>query len=242
MTNCLTFTLGRVEFMNRFTTYVVHMARLASDLKLNFKAVPFSEDLGKQADHLIVLGKQFDAWWAAAKPRAAEISNCFEIDVTVYADKLIKAAEKVLSAMRSCWSLKMEELATTIKDKTPSRALVETAVTLKDTKQRELLGAICKSMHSSRCLGQAAEILNLLAALKDKSWSSLPGRSNLMISRRSAKLAIAMNWGINELVTFEPKDPSEIVAFVDLVRERLKLKGIWSGKDTSRTKCLHVAM
>ena len=63
-----------------------------------------------------------------------------------------------------------------------------------------------------------------------------------MISRRSAKLAIAMNWAINELVTFELKDPSESVAFADLVREKLKLKGIWSGKDTSRTKCLHVAM
>ena len=195
------------------------------------KTAAVGEDTGKMSDAVASDIRDLQAWHTAIKPRMAEICNGFEFDIDAVTKQLINAASTSLTEFRSSLSRQLEQLTAEIKALLPAKALLDTAIIMRNEKQREALALMTKELHTSQKLKEAAEKLAMIQTLKDKAWGTLPGKAALTSVRRTGKLAIGLSWIVGEILQFQPEHPKDIGKFVDTVTEKLKCKGIHGGKD-----------
>jgi hypothetical protein len=103
------------------------------------------------------------------------------------------------------------------------------------------LKATVAKLSASSSIDTSARYANILTTLEKNTRLTLPkmnGRIMLTKNRRFAKLAIAVEWAITEIISFSPTDPLELIKHSDHISKKLLAKGIGGPKGVELPKFL----
>lgn len=130
--------------------------------------------------------------------------------------------------MVALWNDHLKSIAADINKLLPARSLIECPRVLKEDAFRATLATQTKALHDSKLLKMAQDQLNLLRPLEadHPNLRGMPGRSLWIGARRNGRLAVGVNWAVEEVVGFSPEKPGDLAAHASMIAEKLKSKGL----------------
>ena len=232
-----TATLGDISTLR--TAFLERYCRLGHAFALMVHASPFASSTFSEAalPHVVDFSKQvasFSAWVQAARGEFAAMAADWNLVINVESESqgVLDFARKAFDATVAAWNSQLNKVAADLQALGPTNAMMQSARLVSDVDMRQALKAKAAAVHSSPLLAQSREVV---AAVK-KFEQELPvlkkmsGYVAVTHARRLARLAIALNWALDEVLNFEPKDHKDLAEKSKLVQKKLLGKGI-GGKD-----------
>jgi hypothetical protein len=226
-----------LQCISRLCRCSIRLAHLMSTAAFDMKKAPISMAL---AQSFADLNKELAAmltWLQGVGSKLEHLGLTLELDAKSLTESLRSKITDVVADVVVTWDLDCKDLAKKIQTLLPAKNLVESPGVLVKAPDRETLNITCKKLHESKLLTQAGEKLCVLKAFEDLC-PSLKGRvhySSLSVARCFGKVAMGVNWAVDEIATFKPNVPADLVERAMKVEAKLKAKGL-GGQD-----CTHHA-
>jgi hypothetical protein len=105
----------------------------------------------------------------------------------------------------------------------PGKELIDTPLALTADHQRRAVDSAATSMHASRLLSKASE---LLTAVNSPNFSKKVHKTQLHSARGRGKLLLGMNWFLSQMTSIEgAKDPQMVYDICTDIESKFKAKG-----------------
>ena len=176
----------------------------------------------------------FGAWVDAATSQfpAMALGWTLSIDLVALRPRIHQKAKALSQVVLSHWDATCTGMATRLKTLSPTKNMVDCPRCLTEAEFRSTFAQRTRVLHDSGAIGEAASLLDAMKTVDTEvpEIKKLPGRVQLMAARRHAKLCIAINWAVGEIVSFAPENPVALVEFSSNMFQKLSSKG-FGGKD-----------
>ena len=92
---------------------------------------------------------------------------------------------------------------------------------------RATLSAACKKLHESGVLKRMGDVLAHVKAREEKGqiMHNVVGKSAEISYRRAGRLSIVVSWAVDEITSFVPKEPKQLISFTQDIITKLRSKG-----------------
>lgn len=202
---------------------------LRLDVKGQQKVFPMSEEMGLALVAMIKALDGFKSWAEAAAPEFPVLGEGWDIatDISGDVDSMKAFAAKVVGDMLRSWTAKLQDSASKIEDLCIPQALLQSSRMMTEKASQQALASSAKRLHDSNLLQIAREQLAVVKAFESEveALAQLNGKSSLMRWRRLGRVAIATQWAIEEVLTFKPESPADLVSQAGKIESKLKQKG-----------------
>ena len=190
---------------------------------------PMTEDMGLALAAMVKASDGFKSWAEAAAPEFKVLGEGWDIstDISIDVESMQAFAAKVIGEMMRSWTTQLQNSAAKIEDSCLPHALLHSSRMMTDKASQKSLATSAKKLHDSRLFQIAGEQLAVLkhAESEVEALSQLPGKSSLVHWCRLGRVTLAINWAIEQVTSFEPRKPGDLVSQADKVEGKLKQKG-----------------
>lgn len=190
--------------------------------------VPISEASIARVGVLVKEAEAFKLWVQSTEPLFIEMeTDWVHKDIKAASTKMIGSLDSLKTGLEKYWNDGARELAEHLQKKTPNSVMLNQSRLLTDEALRLSLRTATTKLFNSKLVGAAADMLTLIRLAEAPGVGfKIAARNALSSARAAGKLAVCVNWAIDEVTKFKPKDAADLVAHGKATHEKLKLKGL----------------
>jgi hypothetical protein len=173
----------------------------------------------------------FVSWQGLTKDRFVEMQNGWEYsNLDKACKKLVGCVGTVVAKVVDDWTERGRQVAAELTTSTPPKLMIHNAKMLIDKPARQAFEKAVQAMFKSKLKDVAADTHEILKRAADAIKIAISSVKLLATARRTAKLAIVVNWAVDEILNHRPTAIEELAKHGATINAKLKLKG-FVGKD-----------
>ncbi len=195
--------------------------------------MPLTEHAVKKFKNLCLDLDSFQTWTLAAKDKFEAMEAGWDHSgIASRCKRLTKILSGLNDSVLSEWNAGLREMADKLKKMVPAKPMMHNARMLVEAPLREAYRKAVDALYTSKLIEEAADMLKVVRAVDSKQLTAVKLLTN---SRRLGKLAVCVNWAVDEILNFTPKAPEDLAKHAATVKTRLKQKGFEDkGQDRPR--------
>jgi hypothetical protein len=216
----------KVQFLTRYVRAGLVCARF---LGIDGSCIPTDSSM----EAAVRLGKKqhsFATWLQAAQPGFKDLTSAWSdagLTVGPACDEMLHFGLQVSDHLFEAWNTKMMMIANELKLLLPANQLLETGKILADETMQKTLASQCKHLLDSSSFSESGAFVRATSNYHESlpKLKKLAGRTALSGLRRKARLAVALNWAVEQIANFKPEKTHMLADKAEEVKLRLKEKG-----------------
>ena len=142
--------------------------------------------------------------------------------------KLTGCLGAVLEKTAADWAERCRQVANDLTTATPPKVMIHNPKMLVEKPVRLAFGKAVTAMYETKLKDVAADVYELLKRGSDALKLVVPTMKLLATARRTAKLAIVVNWAVDEILNHKPAAIEDLPKHSANLSAKLKLKGFGS--------------
>jgi len=170
----------------------------------------------------------FELWFKGAESMFIEMQAGWSYgDIMARSKDILHLADTIYSGLEKSWNDLARTLADELHTKTPNAVMLNQPRLLTDESVRLALRTAVNRLFGSKMIGTAADMLaRMRVAEAPGIGMKFSAKSVLSAARSRGKVAVCVNWAVDEVTKFKPEKPEDLIAHGTATLEKLKLKGM----------------